>query len=214
MREREPVERLLSDVEWGLAHDLEPRDLIPMLEKLVRQSEAESPARMFGARQLAELLVRQDPWRAARLVSEVLAQHDDERSWAVLGLAHTLQGNYRSAAKAYRRAISLAPDCPWYAHNLGHLLDVALDRPADALRLLEAAHRSEPNEVEIATSYAHALARAGHMDKARAVVGASLGTSGDESEAVIQDWLSRDPPGSLKPTEPEPADDPLSAENP
>ncbi len=71
---------------------------------------------------------------------------DDDRAWAVLGFCQTLLGNYRYAAKAYRRAVHAAPKNPWYAHNLGHLLDVALDRVEEALPLLHIAYRSVPKD--------------------------------------------------------------------
>ena len=83
----------------------------------------------------------------------------DDGAWAVLGLAQSLLGNYRYAARAYERALALAPNNPWYAHNLGHLYDVALDRPQDALPLLAQATAAQPGEADIAASYAHALAR-------------------------------------------------------
>src|SRR6266487_1593279 len=49
----------------------------------------------------------------------------------------------------------------------GHLLDVALGRPNDAVGLLAEAYKREPKEPEIASSYAHALARAGKLAQAK-----------------------------------------------
>src|SRR5690606_18047263 len=132
-RSAETVERLLSDVEWALEKGLGARDLVPMLERLLRRAASGSDAWVFASRQLAEQVVQRDPWRAAGLARRVLASCDDDRSWAVLALALTLMGHYRAAARAYRRALALAPDCPNHLHNLGHLLDVALDRPRSAL---------------------------------------------------------------------------------
>ena len=191
---------MLSDVEWALAHGLDADELVPMLEKLVQNAEPGTQARVFGARHLAELLVSKQPWRAALLAREVLRDREDDRAWAVLGLAHTLIGNYRAAAAAYRRALILAPDCPWYLHNLGHLVDVALDQPDSALPLLESAHRREPREVEIATSYAHALARAGQIELATEVVMKSLRAPADAATRMIDDWLESDPPGAKRPS--------------
>ncbi len=191
------VDRLYSDIEWALAHDLPPRELVPMLEKLLAHAEPQSAHAVYAQRQLAELVVQRDPWRAARLAREVLAVQDDDRAHAVLGLAHTLLGNYRSAERAYREALFLAPCSPWYSHNLGHLLDVALNRPRDALRYLRAAHQSLPLEPEIASSYAHALARAGRRDDAVPILARALDRNQEIAEALLDDWLTRDPPGSL-----------------
>lgn len=199
MRQRAPnVDRLYSDIEWALAHGLPPRELVPMLEKLLRYAPGESPHAVFAKRQLAELIAQRDPWRAARLARDVLAVlPDDDRAWAVLGLAHTLLGNFRSAEKAYREALFLAPCSPWYAHNLGHLIDIGLDRPRDALRYLAAAHRSLPHEPEIAGSYAHALARAERWHEAVPLLARALDRDEAAAEALLRDWLSREPLGSL-----------------
>src|SRR5262245_48235413 len=97
---RVDVNRLLSDVEWALSRRLPPRELIPMLKKLIARADGDLTVLMFAKRQLAELLVEREPWRGARLAREALQIQDDERAWAVLGLAHTLLGNYRSAAAA------------------------------------------------------------------------------------------------------------------
>src|SRR5690606_11168904 len=76
-------------------------------------------------------------------------------------------GNYRTAVSSYRRALSLEPKNPWYHHNLGHLLDVALDEPAAALAHLEVAlAHAEPPEYEITASAAHCYARLGQLARA------------------------------------------------
>ena len=142
-----------------------------MLAKLARSAEPESDAWVLAHRHLAELAVDRDPWRSAIFARRVVkVDPDDDGAWAVLGLAQTLLGNYRYAVASYRRAIALAPQNPWYAHNLGHLLDVALGASADALVLLAEAHKREPKEAEIASSYAHALARAGKVAQAKKVL--------------------------------------------
>lgn len=202
MSQRAPnVDRLYSDIEWALAHGLPPRELVPMLEKLLRHAPGQSPHAVFAKRQLAELIVQRDPWRAARLAKDVLATlPEDDRAWAALGLAHTLLGNFRSAERAYREALYLAPCSPWYAHNLGHLIDIAFDRPRDALKYLRAAHRSLPHEPEIAGSYAHALARADRWQEAVPLLARALDRDEEAARALLEDWLSRDPIGSLPET--------------
>lgn len=208
MSQRAPnVDRLYSDIEWALAHGLPPRELVPMLEKLLRHAPGHSPHAVFAKRQLAELIVQRAPWRAARLAKDVLAVlPEDDRAWAALGLAHTLLGNFHSAEKAYREALYLAPCSPWYAHNLGHLLDIALDRPRDALKYLAAAHRSLPHEPEISGSYAHALARADRWAEAVPLLARALDRDSEAAEAMLRDWLSREPVGSLpRPSRPPPS---------
>ena len=180
-------ERLQSDLEWAMGQGLGPRDLLPMLERLVAQAKPGTAPALYARQHLSALLVAQSPWRAARLAREVLAFAEDERAWAVLGLAQTLLGNYRSAMKAYRRALALDPSCPVCQHNLGHLLDVVCERPADALRYLGAAHRAWPREREVTASYAHALARAGRVAEARQLLARSLGADAE----TVDSWLTR-----------------------
>jgi len=127
------LERMLTDVEWAMSKQFAARDLVPMLENLVRAAPPVSEAAYFAKLRLSELIVGDAPFRAARLARDVLVRGESERAWAVLGLAHTLLGNYRVAARSYRKALALAPECPVYEHNLGHVMDVAMDRPRDTL---------------------------------------------------------------------------------
>src|SRR5690606_36708647 len=113
-------------IQWALAHDLPATELVPMHNKLVRNAEPGSSAALFGKRKLAELIVQDQPWRSALLARELLrTAHDSsahvhghiggepaERTWALLGLALTLFGNYRPAAASYRQATLLAPHFP------------------------------------------------------------------------------------------------------
>jgi len=181
------LERMLTDVEWAISKQFAARDLVPMLENLVRAAPAASEAAYFAKLRLSELIVGEAPFRAARLARDVLVRGESDRAWAVLGLAHTLLGNYRVAARSYRRALALAPDCGVYEHNLGHVLDVALGRPHDALSHLERAHRALPEESEITSSYAHALLRSGQLDKARALLRLAVKTP-EGAEAIFKAW--------------------------
>src|SRR5215470_4768993 len=161
MEERQAeAQRLRKDVEWALRRALDPSGVVPLLHRLARTAAPGSDESVFAHRHLAELIASRHPWRAALYARRVTSERpEDDRAWAVLALCQTLLGNYRYAAASYQRALSCAPKNPSYAHNLGHLLDVALDRPSDALPLLADAHKAEPKEREIAASYAHALAR-------------------------------------------------------
>ena len=187
-RSRQDPERLLYDAQWGIRHGFPKRELRAMLEKLIATAPAGSPAALYGERQLAALIVEDEPWRAARLSVDVLRHGDDELALGVLGLAHTLLGNYRAAARAYVRASALAPECPILAHNLGHLLDVALDRPHDALPHLERAHATLPHEPEIAASLAHALARTGAEAAALALLSGALGE--EQAAELFEAWAA------------------------
>jgi tetratricopeptide (TPR) repeat protein len=191
----ETVEQLLGSVQWALSKRLGARDLVPMLKRLVARTVPRSPEWMFAQRELARVLVEPAPWQAALLARRLLQIEDDPQTRAVLGLAQTLLGNYRSACAAYRRALLLAPESPEYAHNLGHLLDVALERPRDALAYLRAAQRELPDEPEVAASLAHALVRTGAVDEARRLLQQSL--SDDAAvERWLTSWQTADPPGS------------------
>lgn len=181
------LERMLTDVEWAMSKQFAAKDLVPMLENLVRAAPATSEASYFAKLRLSELIVGDVPFRAARLAQDVLRKGESDRAWAVLGLAHTLLGNYKAAARAYRRALALTPDCAVYEHNLGHVLDVALNRPHDALAHLARAHRDLPEEGEIASSYAHALLRSGQLERARELLALAV-SSPEEAATILAAW--------------------------
>ena len=48
------VERLQSNIAWAVAHGLGARDLIPMLERLIRHAPGGSDRKISAQRQLAE----------------------------------------------------------------------------------------------------------------------------------------------------------------
>ena len=181
------LERMLTDVEWAMSKQFAARDLVPMLENLVRAAPSDSEASYFAKLRLSELIVGDAPFRAARLARDVLESGESDRAWAVLGLAHTLLGHYRVAARSYRRALALAPECAIYEHNLGHVLDVALNRPKDALVHLARAHRFAPEEDEIASSYAHALLRSGQLEKARTLLARAV-SNPEEAAEILKAW--------------------------
>ncbi len=186
------VERLLANVKWAMDHGLGPRDLVPMLDKLAGRADPGSDIELFARRELAALLAGTQPWRAARLCLDVIdSAPDDAEAWSVLGLAHSMLGNYRCARRAYLRARSLAPDCAATAHNLGHLLDLAFDSPRGALPHLLSAYRLAPGEVEIAGSYAHALVRVGRLADARRVLSQALPDEPARVEGLLGDWQAR-----------------------
>jgi tetratricopeptide (TPR) repeat protein len=200
----QPEERLRQDVESALRRALDPSEVLPLLHRLARTAAPGSDERVFAHRQLAELLAEKSPWRAALYAKRVTAERpDDDRGWALLGLSQTLLGNYRFAVMAYERALTCAPANPWYAHNLGHLLDVALGRADEGLEWLRAAY-SEADALghsasdEIAASFAHALGRAGKVSDAKKVllrVTRGKKAMSREHEALLK-WLERGAPAT------------------
>jgi hypothetical protein len=55
------------------------------------------------------------------------------------------------------------------------------------------AHRTAPEEAEIAASYAHALVRTGRWQDARRVLSTALAPS-EDLDAVLRQWLKASPP--------------------
>ncbi len=162
---------LRRNIERALRRDEAPADVLPMLERLQHIAVEGSEDRTFADRRLAEMLLESAPWRAALHIRRlVAAAPDDDATWALMGLAQALLGHYRYACASYRQALARAPGNPWYAHNLGHLLDVALDRPRDALAHLRRAHRDVADEPAITCSLVHALWRCGQLEEARTVL--------------------------------------------
>jgi len=198
----EQAQELRRQIEATLARAADPHDILPLLHRLARMATDGSDESLFANSRLAELLVERHPWRAALCARRVLAHHpDDDRSWATFALCQTLLGNYKVAVAAYRRAVAAAPTNPWYAHNLGHLLDVALGRAAEAEVWLKRAHRGASESAEVCASYAHALARIGRIADARKVLTRAKKRTASREHAALLRWIDdgapadRDRPG-------------------
>ncbi len=147
------------------------RESLANVTDWVRESNADPRVWQF---------VQSHPWRASASARRAIAlNRSDDVAWAVLGLTQSLLGHHQYAISAYREARRHAPSNPWYAHNLGHLLDIAAGKPHAAVPLLAQAHGAlcEPPDHpappmgsarrEIVTSYAHALWRCGQLDDAK-----------------------------------------------
>jgi hypothetical protein len=188
-------ERLRRDVEGALLRAMDPSDVLPMLHRLSRTATPGSEESVFAHRQLAELLIERHPWRAALHARRVLAMHPgDDRGWAILGACQAMLGHYRFAVAAYRRALENAPENPSYAHNLGHLLDVALERPRDALPWLRLAFAAHEECAEAAASLSHALGRAGEVEEAKRVLEGSPSRGASREHAALRKWLDQGAP--------------------
>ena len=191
------IAALRQEIERALKRAFDPADVLPRLARLARIAPAASDDGIFAHRQLAELLVERHPWRAAIYARRALAHRaDDDRAWAVLAFCQTLLGNFRCAAKAYKQAIASAPANPWYAHNLGHLLDVALGAPDRALPWLRSAYGAKSDNSEIVASYVHALARAGHTDEARRILERALERFHSRELEALLHWLDQGAPSA------------------
>lgn len=137
------VEELWEQAEQAL--EASSKRAQALLAELASVAEAGSDASLFAHRHLAELHLEDNPWKAALHLRRVLAYcAEDDILHALMGLCHALLGNYRVAVRSYREASNLAPQTPWYHHNLGHLMDVALDDPIGAERHLRRAYDLEP----------------------------------------------------------------------
>lgn len=169
----------------------------PLLEAILERAAEDDPARTFAHRHLAELLLERDPWSAALHLRKVLAQHGaDDVAHSLMALAQALLGNYRASVAAYRRALRIAPRNPWYHHNLGHLLDVALDDPEGALPHLSVAlEQADPTEHEITASAAHCYARLGDLARARELAEqASAAAPKSADHRALLAWIANGAP--------------------
>lgn len=192
---RQQAQELRRHIEWTLARAVDPSNVIPLLHKLSRLADQGSEDAVFANLHLAELLVERDPWRAALHARRVVGQSvADDRGWATLALCQTFLGHYKFAVSAYQQALASAPDNPWYAHNLGHLLDVALDRAPEAVGWLKRAYGSAPSSAEVAASYAHALARDGQLTEARKVLTRAMKRSSSREHVALLRWLEQGAP--------------------
>lgn len=182
-------QRLRRDVEVALAGP-DPLRVLPLLHRLAARAEEGSDEAVFAHRQLAEILLERDPWRAAlhaRRVTRI--RPDDDRAWAALALSQSLLGNHQFASRALACALARAPDNPWYAHNLGHTLDVALDKPREAVRYLRRAYHRSGQNADVATSLAHALARAGRTRAAKTLLGRVLKQHPAPERRALMRWI-------------------------
>lgn len=197
IRDERGVEALRRRAERALDEGRSRKVVEPILERLLRLAPEGDPARVFAHRHLAELRLEQDPWSSAlHLRRVVAAQPHDDISHSLMALAQALLGNYRSAVAAYRRALALSPHNPWYHHNLGHLLDVALDQPHVALPHLELAlEHAAPPEHEITASTAHCLARVGRLEDAKALAEEAVDAAPAKPEhAALLRWIEKGAP--------------------
>lgn len=184
-----PPARLRRRAESSLRRAVDPGGVLPLLHQLARVASPSSEDAAFAHQKLAELLAEDDPWRAALYARRVIAHFPrSDRAWAVLALTQATQENFRFARTAYQRAIELAPRNASYAHNLGHLLDVALQTPSAALPWLARAYELAPHDAGVAASYAHALGRTGSWQDARRVLKRAIARGASRELSALARW--------------------------
>ncbi len=194
---KEPQETVPKRLRRRAEHALERGRLTEaetILDRLVEVAEGDDF--VFAHRHLAEIRLERHPWRAALHLRQVLHAHpDDDVPHALMGLSQALLGNFRAAIASYRKALRLAPDTPWYLHNVGHLLDVALDCPGEAEEPLARAFALESKHDEIVASYAHCRARLGHLDEALELAQEARRQAPDNRDHVrLTQWIEAGAP--------------------
>jgi len=90
----------------------------------------------------------------------------DYRAHYYLGLGHSAHGQFSQAETAYRRALALDATDPRVWNNLAALLYEHLQRPAEAIRCIEAALKLNPAHKLGWANLATMVGRLGHYDKA------------------------------------------------
>jgi tetratricopeptide (TPR) repeat protein len=196
---RRDLQSLVRSVERAVWAGESTEYLLPDLRRIEAHASIGSDAWCFAVREIASRTATEEPWAASLAARRLLAERPaDAGAWAALGLAQSLVGNHRFAVKAYRRSLALVPQQARVLHNLGHLVDVVLDDPATALGPLSEAFAADPECIDTALSYAHALARVERADEGLALVEALVldgrrlrrGLRKDQRAAL--EWLRRE----------------------
>ncbi len=173
-------------------------DIERALGDLANVAPVGSEPALFAHRHLAELHLEDNPWRAAlhlrRAIDAQHSRHGDVLH-ALMGLCQALLGNYAYAARCYRRALQFAPQTPWYHHNLGHLLDVALNDLEGSERHLRLAYAQEPLHDEVVGSLAHCLGRRGKLEEARELAQQAIALAPRHKEhRTLLKWIEKGAP--------------------
>jgi tetratricopeptide (TPR) repeat protein len=199
MKAKDPSEldRLRARIDDALRRERPRGEVMPLLERLLGHAGDHGEVYVYAHRRIAELLLQTEPWRAALHLRRVIkAGSADDTAHALMGLCQALLGNFDSAVFHYERALAIEPGNAWYHHNLGHLLDVALNLPQAALSHLRWAHDSQPMEDEVTASLSHCLARIGQVEEAEQLAREALDLSPDhESHLSLLAWIRRGAPG-------------------
>jgi Flp pilus assembly protein TadD len=201
MKAKDPneLDRLRARIDDALRRERPRAEVMPLLSRLLASAGDHGELFVYAHRHMAELLIADEPWQAALHLRKVIrAGAADDTAHALMGLCQALLGNFDSAVYQYERALMLEPANAWYHHNLGHLLDVALNRPQAAAMHLRWAHDAHPMEDEVTASLAHCLARLGELEQAQALAHEALDLAPDhESHGSLLGWIKRGAPGGF-----------------
>ncbi|HEX6243180.1 MAG TPA: tetratricopeptide repeat protein [Polyangiales bacterium] len=201
MKAKDPsdLERLRARIDDALRRERPRNEVMPLLARLLVSAGESGELFVYAHRHMAELLIADEPWQSALHLRQVIkAGAADDTAHALMGLCQALLGNFDSAVYQYERALVLAPQNAWYHHNLGHLLDVALNRPEEAAKHLRWAHDAHPMEDEVTASLAHCLARIGQLEEAEALAQEAVDLAPDhESHGSLLSWIKRRAPGGF-----------------
>lgn len=194
---RDDVDRLRARIDEALRRERPRAEVQPLVERLLAEAPDERDVQLYANRLLAELYIEDSPWQAALHLRRLLKLGPaNDTVHALMGLCQALLGNFDSAVVNYERAIALQPGNAWYHHNLGHLLDVALDMPESAAVHLRKAHEAQPLEDEVTASLAHCLARLGRLEEAEALAREAQDLDPEQSSHnSLLAWIRRGAPG-------------------
>jgi len=194
---RDDVDRLRARIDEALRRERPRAEVQPLVERLLAEAPDERDVQLYANRLLAELYIEDSPWQAALHLRRLLKLGPaNDTVHALMGLCQALLGNFDSAVVNYERAIALQPGNAWYHHNLGHLLDVALDMPESAAVHLQKAHEAQPLEDEVTASLAHCLARLGRLEEAEALAREAQDLDPEQSSHnSLLAWIRRGAPG-------------------
>jgi Flp pilus assembly protein TadD len=198
------LDELRAQAESAMRQSRGRLEVQSVLERMLRMAANGSEHAAFAHRHMAELQVQKNPWQSALHLRKALAWgYEDDAAHALMGLCHALLGNFRAAVASYQRALRDNPSNPWYHHNVGHLLDVALHQPEQAYEHLSRAHQSEPLDDEIAASLVRCLVSLDRRDEARVLASQLVQRNPDHQDyAALLAWVSSsDPDGATLPTE-------------
>jgi len=104
-------------------------------ERSLAAMARDAPSLEAPALDLGILYAREGKWAEAETALNAAAQAnpEDAAPRAELGLVYRALGRFNEAASRYAEALEAEPDSPRVHRNFGVLLDLYLDRPADAL---------------------------------------------------------------------------------
>ncbi len=187
------MEQLRSQAEHALRHSHRRQTITPLLNRILNLCDEGSEDAVFAHHHLAECLLEQNPWQAALHLRKVIrVGADDDTTHALLGLCFALLRHFRASVSAYRRALNTSPHNPWYHHNCGHLLDVALDEPELAEAHLRRAASLHGEDHEIQASLAHCLARCQQYGEAQQCIRKALSLEPKHrTHKLVRDWIKQ-----------------------